>query len=398
MRKIVVIGGGMVAARFVENVLKHDKSGIELHVVGEEQGGTYNRIMLSPVLTQETTFEEIRTHTPAWYAQNGITLHDGVRAIQVDKDLQTVQLSNGKTLPYDELVLATGATSFMPPIPNIEGHGVFGYRTLKDTQDILQRSQGTIGAIILGGGVLGLEAANGLVSRGIKTTVVHMATHIMNRQLDFEAASIVQKYLEAKGVEFKLNTTIESFSLIDGHLIGANLANGDWVRCGTAIVAAGIRPDDRLVQNVVACNNGILVDEHLQTNQAHIYAIGDCARFEGVNTGLVETGYRQADVLASNLVLGTQLSHVNAPISTRLKVTGVDVYSDGVIEGGEGYEVLTLKNALNNSYRKAVIRDNKLVGALCINDLTDSKTFSAMIHSKECTGCKRDQLLFKLAA
>lgn len=394
--KLVLIGNGMAGIRTLEELLKIAPDLYEITVFGAEPHPNYNRILLSPVLAGEQTFEDIVLNDLNWYADNGIRLLLDRKVVKLDRHLRKVYAADGSEAEYDRLVIATGSNPFILPVPGNRLEGVIGYRDIADTQAMIDTAKSHSHAVVIGGGLLGLEAANGLKQRGMDVTVVHLADWLLERQLDRTAGKLLQSALEARGIRFRLNTvTDELVDNGDGRVCAVQFKDGDVVAADLVVMAAGIRPNTELAEKSgIPCNRGILVNDTLQTYDPRIYAIGECASHRGIAYGLVAPLFEQAKVCANHLAQFGFASYKGSVVSTKLKVTGIDLFSAGDFMGGEGTETITLSDPIGGVYKKLVIKDDVLVGACLYGDTADGGWYFRQIRENHNVAQIRDHLMF----
>ncbi len=394
--KLVLIGNGMAGIRTLEELLKIAPDLYEITVFGAEPHPNYNRILLSPVLAGEQTFEDIVLNDLNWYADNGIRLLLDRKVVKIDRRLRKVYAADGSEAEYDRLVIATGSNPFILPVPGNRLQGVIGYRDIADTQAMIDTAKSHSHAVVIGGGLLGLEAANGLKQRGMDVTVVHLADWLLERQLDRTAGKLLQSALEARGIRFRLNTvTDELMDNGDGRVCAVQFKDGDVVAADLVVMAAGIRPNTELAEKSgIPCNRGILVNDTLQTYDPRIYAIGECASHRGIAYGLVAPLFEQAKVCANHLAQFGFASYKGSVVSTKLKVTGIDLFSAGDFMGGEGTETITLSDPIGGVYKKLVIKDDVLVGACLYGDTADGGWYFRQIRENHNVAQIRDHLMF----
>jgi NAD(P)H-dependent nitrite reductase large subunit/NAD(P)H-dependent nitrite reductase small subunit len=393
-RRLVVIGNGMAGMRTVEELLKLAPEAYDIAVFGAEPHGNYNRILLSPVLSGEKQVEEIMLHTPAWYAEHGVTLHAGDEVVEVDRHRRIVKSRRGVQLEYDRLLFATGSRPIMLPIPGKDLPGVVTFRELADVDAMLKVAQRGRTAAVVGGGLLGLEAANGLRQRGMEVTVVHRFEALMERQLDTAAAALLRLSLEQRGIEFRMPAQTVAVTGT-GHATGLRFADGTDLLADLIVMAVGVRPNMELArQSGVRCDRGVLVDDTMQTYDPSIYAVGECVQHRDLTFGLVAPLWEQARVCAAHLAeVGT--TRYRATLSaTHLKVTGLDLYSAGDFLGGSAAEAIVLRDPKRGIYKRLVIRDNKLRGAVLFGDASDASWYFDMMSDGRDIGPLRDTLLF----
>jgi nitrite reductase (NADH) large subunit len=398
--KLVMIGNGMAGVRTLEELLKLSDELYDITVFGAEPHPNYNRIMLSPVLAGEQQFEDIVLNDLAWYMGNDIRLLLNRRVVKIDRARRQVIADDGTVAPYDRLLIATGSTPFMPPMPGSGLNGVIGYRDIADTRIMINTARTHKHAVVIGGGLLGLEAANGLKMRGMDVTVVHIGKWLLERQLDKTAGQLLQSALEGRGLRFRLNERTEA--LLDngrGAVKAVRFRNGEAIPADLVVMAAGIRPATELAELAgLPCNRGILVNDTLQTYDPRIYAIGECASHRGTAYGLVAPLFEQAKVCANHLAQLGFARYKGSVTSAKLKVTGIDLFSAGDFMGGDGTETITLSDPFSGSYKKLVIKDNLLVGACLYGDTADGGWYMRLIRGEQSISALRDQLMFGEAA
>ena len=393
MQKLVVIGAGMASGRALEHLFEAAPGAFEVTLFNAEPRGNYNRIMLSPVLSGEKSYEEIVTHDDAWYAANKVTCRFGEKVTAIDRDRKVVVAEKGE-LAYDKLILGTGSSAFIIPCPGHDLPGVVTFRDLEDTTAMMEAS-GTAGAraVVIGGGLLGLEAAAALRLRGMEVTVLHLAGHLMERQLDESAGYLLQKDLEKRGItvltrastkQITGNGKVEQVLLEDGTILDADIV----------VMAVGIRPAVSLGAAAgLEMGRAIKVDAQMQTSDPDIYAVGECVEFNGNLFGLVAPLYDQAKVLAATLT-GGEGAFVVKELSTKLKVTGCDLFSAGDFAEGEGREDIIFRDPARGVYKRLVIEDDRLIGAVMYGDTADGNWFFGLIKDGTDIAEMRDMLIF----
>ncbi|SER47821.1 nitrite reductase (NADH) large subunit [Azotobacter beijerinckii] len=394
--KLVMIGNGMAGVRTLEELLKLAPDLYEITVFGAEPHPNYNRILLSPVLAGEQTFEEIILNDLDWYRDNGIDLRIGCKVVDIDRQNRRVIAEDGSVAEYDRLLVATGSTPFILPIPGKDLQGVIGYRDIADTETMMETARTHRHALVIGGGLLGLEAANGLKLRGMEVTVVHLGDWLLERQLDKTAGKLLQSALEARGIQFRLNTnTAALFDDGEGRVATARFSDGEEISADLVVMAAGIRPNAELAERAgLACNRGIQVDDCLQTSDPAIYAVGECANHRGIAYGLVAPLFEQARVCADHLARLGNARYEGSVTSTKLKVTGIDLFSAGDFMGTEGTETITLSDPIGGVYKKLVVKDDVLVGACLYGDTADGGWYFRQIRESHNVAEIRDLLMF----
>ncbi|KTG16194.1 MULTISPECIES: FAD-dependent oxidoreductase [unclassified Guyparkeria] len=391
--RLVVIGNGMAGARLLEELVARDAGRHAITVFGAEPHGNYNRIMLSPVLAGEKTVAEIMLNPREWYARHGIELHLGDPVVSIDRERREVTSHAGVTVPYDRLVFATGSRPWLPEIAGIDLPGVGGFRDLADVETLQARLSEPEPVVILGGGLLGLEAAAGLAGHGIEVTVVHRNPVLMNRQLDDEAAAILRRALEARGVRFVLGAQAEA---IEGseRAEAVRLDDGRRLPAATVLFTIGIQPAIALARQAgLDCGRGIRVDAQLRSSDPAIHALGECVEHDGRTYGLVAPIWEQARVLAEVLDTGHG-RYRDQPTSTRLKVTGIDVFSAGRIDPGPGEHCLRLRDPKLGIYKKLILRDDNVVGVVLVGDVADGGWFFDLLQERRDISAFRERLLF----
>ncbi|SFG65922.1 assimilatory nitrite reductase (NAD(P)H) large subunit precursor [Palleronia marisminoris] len=391
-QKLVIIGAGMASGRLLEHLFEAGGDW-DVTLFNAEPRGCYNRIMLSPVLSGEKTYDEIVTHNAAWYEERGVTCRFGEKVAQIDRAAQTVTAENGEILAYDDLVIATGSQPFIIPLPGHDLDGVIAYRDLEDTQRMMSLGQGTR-AVVIGGGLLGLEAAAGLHARGVETTVVHLMGHLMERQLDEAAGYLLRKELTDRGIDVRCSTNSKEIVGKDGKVAALKLDTGEELPCDLLVMAVGIRPNVALAQAAgLAVGKGIHVDDRLGTSDPHIHALGECVEHEGALFGLVAPLYDQAKVLAATLA-GQEAAFRQKQLSTKLKVTGCDLFSAGDFADGEGREDIVFRDPARGIYKRLVIEGDRLIGAVMYGDTADGNWFFGLIKDGTEISEMRDTLIF----
>lgn len=400
-QKLVLIGNGMAGIRAIEELLKLAPDLYDITVFGAEPHGNYNRILLSPVLAGEMTLPEIMLNDFDWYRDNGITLHAGKRVEQIDRVHRRVIAEDGTTADYDRLLIATGSTPFMPPIPGNDLKGVLAYRDIADTQAMIEASEQYKHAVVIGAGLLGLEAANGLMLRGMNVTVIHLSEWIMERQLDRVAAEMLQASLETRGMKFLLGRHTEALLEGEKGQVGAvRLKDGMQIPADLVVVAAGIRPNYALAEAAgLYCGSGrvrgIHVSDTLQTmTDPSIYALGECAVHRGIAYGLVAPLFEQGKVCANHLAHFGIAQYKGSVTSTKLKVTGIDVFSAGDFTGGSDTEDILLHDKLGGMYKRIVIKNDRVVGAVLYGDTADGGWHFQLMKDGQDIREIRSQLLF----
>ncbi len=398
--KLVMVGNGMAGVRTLEELLRLAPDLYEITVFGAEPHPNYNRILLSPVLAGEQSFEEIVLNGVEWYEQHDIDLRLGRKVVAIDRKKRVVIADDGSSAQYDRLILATGSNPFILPVPGNRLQGVIAYRDIADTRQMMDTAQTHSHAVVIGGGLLGLEAANGLRQRGMDVTVVHLADWLLERQLDRTAGKLLKQALEARGIRFRLSEQTEE--LLDygtGRVCAVQFKSGDTIPADLVVMAAGVRPNTELAEKAgIPCNRGIQVDDCLQTYDPRIYAVGECANHRGIAYGLVAPLFEQAKVCANHLAMLGTARYRGSVTSTKLKVTGIDLFSAGDFMGGDGTESIILSDPIGSVYKKLVIKDDVLVGGCLYGDTLDGSWYFQQICGGADISGVRDHLMFGQAS
>ncbi|ANS43468.1 Nitrite reductase [NAD(P)H] [Serratia inhibens PRI-2C] len=369
--QLVVIGNGMAGMRLVETLCRLAPARYAITVIGEEPRGNYNRILLSPVLAGEKAFSETLLHDLDWYHRHGVRLLAGEPALAVDRQQKRVMTARHE-VPYDLLVFATGSRPLMPQLPGVTLNGIYGFRTLDDVEAMLGRCRPGLHALVVGGGVLGIEAAAALTQRGMIATVVHRGTHLMERQLDDRAGRMLQHNLLQRGIECRLSCEVSRFHGTE-QVHAATLSDGEQRDCDLVVIAAGVRPEISLAQAAgLGCERGILIDDRMQTEDPAIFAIGECAQLGDTTFGLVAPCWQQAGLLAQRLSGEPVPGYLPAPLHTRLKVSGIDMFSAGETIADAQTELHHAEDPQAQHYRRLLVRDGRLQGVLLYGDAQDS--------------------------
>jgi nitrite reductase (NADH) large subunit len=408
--KLVMVGNGMAGVRTLEELIKLAPDLFEITVFGSEVHPNYNRILLSPVLAGEQTLDEIILNPLSWYQENGIQLHTGCTVTQVDRIKREVHATglDGSTVmkSYDRLLLATGSNPFILPIPGKDLKGVLAYRDIADTKAMIDAATQYKEAVVIGGGLLGLEAANGLMKRGMEVTVVHGAKWLMERQLDKVAGGLLQESLEERGMKFLMQAQTQELKAdADGRVSAVCFKDGSHVNAQLVIMAVGIRPNTALAESMrLHCDRGIVVSDTLQTvTDPRIYAVGECASHRGIAYGLVAPLFEQGKVLATHLAQMGIGRYTGSLTSTKLKVTGIDLFSAGDFMGNNGSnnsdladdtEEIILSDPHDGVYKKLVIRNDQLVGACLFGDTVDGSWYFKLLREGRSVADIRDKLMF----
>ncbi len=398
--KLVMVGNGMAGVRTLEELLKLAPDLYDITVFGAEPHANYNRILLSPVLAGEMTLKDIMLNDVDWYAANGITLHLGKKVVKIDRVARKVLASDGAEAEYDRLLLATGSNPFILPVPGAQLEGVISYRDIADTNAMIAAAAKYKHAVVIGGGLLGLEAANGLKLRGMNVTVVHLMDWLMERQLDRTAADMLQQSLEAKGLHFLLKT--QTSEIVGGEGDGkagrvqaVRFKDETELVADLVVMAVGIRPNTDLAESAgLYCKRGIVVNDTMQTYDPKIYAVGECVAHRGVAYGLVAPLFEMGKVCANHLAHFGIGRYEGSVVSTKLKVTGVDLFSAGDFIGSDQTEEIVLHDAVGGVYKKLVIRDDRIVGGIMVGDTADGSWYLQLLRDRQDIHDIRDHLMF----
>ncbi len=397
-QSLVVVGNGMAGMRTVEELLKIAPDKYRITVFGAEPHGNYNRILLSPLLSGEKSLSDIMINDLDWYQANGITLHAGPHktVTRVDRKRRVVFAEDGTEARYDRLLLATGSNPFVIPVPGNELRGVISFRDLRDVDAMLDAAASRGHAVVIGGGLLGLEAANGLLKRGMQVTVVHNLPVLMNRQLDTTASALLLRELEARGLQFRLETRTSCFEGDENSQVRAvRFDTGESLPADLVVMAAGIRPNIALAQRIgLYCERGIVVNDTLQSYDPCIYAVGECVQHRGELFGLVAPIWDQARVCANHLAgYGIGIYRTKA-VSTKLKVSGIDVFSAGNFLGENDSESIVFRDPGKGVYKKVVVKDDRIIGSVLYGDTTDGSWYFQLMREQTSVADFRDTLLF----
>ena len=391
-QRLVIIGAGMASGRVIEHLVESAPDAFDITLFNAEPRGNYNRIMLSPVLSGEKTYDDIVTHDADWYAAHGVTCRFGERVVSIDREMKIVAGENGH-VPYDKLIFGTGSTPFMIPLPGHDLDGVIAYRDLEDTERMMTMGPGKK-VVVIGGGLLGLEAAAGMAARGAEVTVVHIMGHLMERQLDEAAGYLLKKSLESKGITIRLGANSKEILGEDGKVRALMLDDGTELPCDLLVMAVGIRPNVALAKTAgLAVGRGIHVDDQMVTSDASILAVGECVEHREAIFGLVAPLYDQAKVAAKTL-LAEEAAFVQKSLSTKLKVTGCDLFSAGDFADAPGREDIVFRDPARGVYKRLVIEGARLIGAVMYGDTADGNWFFGLIKDGTSIEEMRDTLIF----
>ncbi|HMP55197.1 MAG TPA: nitrite reductase large subunit NirB [Novosphingobium sp.] len=394
LERLVVIGNGMAGCRAVEEILARDPARFAVTIFGAEPRVNYNRIMLSPVLAGEKTFDDIVINGPDWYADNGIALVSGDPVTAIDRAARTVTTRSGRVEPYDRLLIATGSDPFIIPVPGHDLPGVVTFRDLDDVDRMLAAADKGGSAVVIGGGLLGLEAAHGLSLRGMAVTVVHLMPTLMERQLDEAAGYLLRSELERRGQTIVTGGDTAEIVGRDGHVAAVRLKDGREFAADIVVMAVGIRPATALAKAAgLEVERGILVNDHMVTSDPAIIAVGECVQHRGQCYGLVAPLWDMCRALA-DAACGAPSGYAGSVTSTKLKVSGIDLFSAGDFSGGDGAQDIVLRDAARGVYKRVIVRDDKVVGAVLYGDTADGSWYFDLLRKGEDISAIREALIF----
>ena len=384
----------MAGARTLEEIQRLTPGKYRISVFGAEPHGNYNRILLSPVLAGEKSFDDIMINGEDWYRQQGIELLKGKTITRIDRVARRVIADDGTVREYDRLILATGSEPFVIPVPGADLENVMTFRDIRDVKRMLYSAKKFRKAVVIGGGLLGLEAANGLLKQGMEVTVVHLLDNLMERQLDKTAAKLLQQSLETRGINFLLEKQTSEI-LGKDHVTGVRFNDGTEIAADIIVMAIGIRPNAQLASTSgLQCDRGILVNDTLQTSDPRIYAVGECVQHRNVTYGLVAPLFEQAKVCANHLAELGYAAYHGSVSSTHLKVTGIDLYSAGLIVPGDDCEVITYLDASAGIYKKLVIRNSMIAGIILYGAIEDAGWYTQLMNEQFDISPVRDHIIF----
>jgi nitrite reductase (NADH) large subunit len=390
---LVIVGNGMAAARLVDELVKISLGRYAIAVIGEEPRLAYNRVLLSSVLAGETASHDIELKPAGWWRDRGVTLKYGCRVTEIDVGRRELKIAGDESIEFSRLVLATGSSPLRLNLPGVDVAGVQTVRDSRDVDLLLTLAARKRPVVVIGGGLLGLEAAYGLAKAGTPVKLLHLMDRLMERQLDAPAADLLKTLVERKGIEVLLKADTKRL-YGSTRVEGVELADGRKIDADAVVFAAGIRPNTVLAQEAgIAVNRGIMVDDCLQTSAPDIYALGECAEHRDVCYGLVEPAYEQARVLARRLA-GRTASYTGSVVATNLKVSGVSVFSAGDFLGADGSEAIMLSDVRRGTYKKLVIADGRLIGAVLVGDVGDALWYLELIRGKKPIAAIRKEMMF----
>ena len=394
-KKLVVIGNGMAPGRMLEHLFEIDADAYEVTIFNAEPRVNYNRLMLSPVLSGEKSYADIITHDDDWYAKHGVTLHKAAKVTHIDRAAKTVTSDNGITVAYDKLVIATGSNPFIIPVPGHDLDGVLTYRDLDDVERMIEVSKGKGHAVVIGGGLLGLEAAAGLKMQGMDVTVLHLMPTLMERQLDPAAGYLLEKAFEDLGITVKTKANTRQILGHDGKVVGVELEDGTRLDACMVVMAVGIRPSADLAKSAgLETGRGVIVSDHMTTSDGDIFALGECVEHRGMCYGLVAPLYEMAKVIAHQLTGDTKACYEGSVTATKLKVTGIDLYSAGDFAEADDREDIVLRDAAAGVYKRLVLKGNRIIGAVLYGETADGPWFFDMLKKGTDVSELRDTLIF----
>ncbi|MBF7683026.1 nitrite reductase small subunit NirD [Acinetobacter sp. B5B] len=393
--KLVLVGNGLAGMRCLEDLLDMAPDRYHITVIGAEPRGNYNRIMLSPVLSGDKTMDDIMLHSPQWYQDRGIRLIIGDAVLQIDRAKKQLHTEQGLVVDYDRMILATGSIPFIPPILGTDLKGVMSFRDIDDVHQMLHYAKHHQHAVVVGGGLLGLEAAYGLKQQGMNVTVLHLTDRIMNRQLDARASALLQASIEAKGIQVITGVSTEYLEGNDGHVTKVHLKSGQVIDTDLVVFAVGIRPNIALAQQAgLHCQRGVIVNDTMQTFDPSIYAVGECIEHRKQTFGLVEPLWGQAFICANQLAERGGMTFKSPTVPTQLKVSGCDVFSAGNIEPTGDVENIVLNDEKRQVYKRIIIQNDQIIGAVLFGDTEDGTWYAELIADQTVIRDIRHKLLF----
>jgi nitrite reductase (NADH) large subunit len=393
-KKLVVIGNGMAAGRVLDELFERAPGAYEVTIFGAEPRVNYNRIMLSPVLSGEKAYEDILIHDDAWYETHGITLHRGKQVVEIDRAVKRVTAADGTAADYDHLLVATGSMPFVVPIPGATLPGVVTYRDLDDVNKMLEAAQKGGHAIVIGGGLLGLEAAAGLKAQGMEVTVLHLMPTLMERQLDPSSGYLLQKAFEDRGIAVRCKANTHAI-LGETHVTGVRLDDGTELPADIVVMAVGIRPNAALAKEAgLETNRGVLVGDDMRTSDPDIFSVGECVEHRGLCYGLVAPLYEMAKIAAAQLAGDEAAAYTGSVTATKLKVTGIDLFSAGDFGEAKDRQDIVLRDAARGVYKRLVLKENRIVGAVLYGETGDGSWFFDLLRKETDVTELRDTLIF----
>lgn len=394
-QKLVVIGNGMAPGRMLEHLLELDPRSFQVTVFSAEPRVNYSRLMLSPVLSGEKSYEDIIIHDDDWYARQGVKLRKAAKVTAIDRTAKTVACEDGDVVSYDKLVIATGSNPVIIPIPGYDLDGVLTYRDLDDVERMIDVSRSKGRAVVIGGGLLGLEAAAGLKMRGMDVTVLHLMPTVMERQLDAAAGLLLQKAFEERGITVMTAANTRQILGHEGRVTGVELDDGTRLEARMVVMAAGIRPSTDLARRAgLSTNHGIVVADSMLTSDASVFALGECAEHRGICYGLVAPLYDMAKVVAEQLAGNSRAIYQGSVTATKLKVTGIDLYSAGDFAAADDREEIVLRDASAGVYKRIILKENRIIGTVMFGETSDGPWYFDLLRNGTDVSALRDTLIF----
>jgi nitrite reductase (NADH) large subunit len=393
-QELVIVGNGMAPGRMLEDLFEIAPDMYNITIFNAEPRVNYNRLMLSPVLSGEKTYEDIITHDDTWYAEHNVTLHKETRITEINRAEKTITADNGSSVKFDKLVVATGSSPIVIPVPGHDLSGVMSYRDLDDVETMIEVAKSGGTAVVIGGGLLGLEAAAGLKAQGMDVVVLHLMPTLMERQLDAPAGYLLEKAFTDLGIRVITEANTKTILEDNGKVAGVALEDGTILDCELVVMAVGIRPNVGIAKFAdLETNRGIVVDDTMRTSDSDIYALGECVEHRGQCYGLVAPLYDMAGVIAKNLV-GDETVYEGSVTATKLKVTGIDLYSAGDFAEGPGREEIVLRDATTGIYKRLILEGNRVVGVVLYGDTADGPWFFDLLKKATDISEMRDTLIF----
>lgn len=392
--RLVMVGNGLAGMRMLEELLEIAPDLYDIEVFGAEPHGNYNRIMLSPVLSGEKKLDDIMLHPHSWYHDRGITFNAGDEVVKIDRKRRLVMSKSGYTTSYDRLVIATGSSPFVLQLEGRELEGVTTFRDIYDINKMIDAAENYEHAVVIGGGLLGLEAAHGLNKRGMKVTIIHLMDRLMERQLDDVAADMLKTTLEQRGMRIELNAQTDKI-VGNERVTGILLKDGREIPADLVVMAVGIRPNIELAQSAgLHCERGVVVNDIMQTFDPRVYAVGECVQHRGIAYGLVEPLWGQAFVCATQLAERGSIQYRGTQLATQLKVSGVEVFSAGNLDSDDRCEDLVIRDTKRGIYKRLILKNNQVQGAVLYGDVRDGSWYAELISEQTDISAIRNRLLF----
>ncbi|MCK1993483.1 NAD(P)/FAD-dependent oxidoreductase [Peribacillus muralis] len=396
-QKLVLVGNGMAGLRCVESIIKNDPHAFEITIFGSEPHVNYNRILLSSVLQGKASFEDIAINERSWYTKHNILLYTGETVVKIDKEARKIKTDKEREVHYDKLIIATGSVPFILPVTGFDKQGVITFRTIEDCQKLIETARMYKKAVVIGGGLLGLEAARGLLNLGMEVKVVHISGHIMERQLDSTASLLLQKELENQGMDFLLRKKTQEI-IGNERVERVRFKDGTELEADLVVMAAGVRPNIQLAkESGIDTNRAIVVNDHLETSIPNIYAVGECAEHQGIVYGLVKPLYEQGEVLAKHICERKCHGYQGSVLSTQLKISGVELFSVGDFLGDETTKSITAYDEIDGMYKKVVFQGKRIIGAVLYGDTKVSSRLLDLIINRQEVSSEERGVLFHSA-